>query len=131
MTPTSTVRPTRPDGQVVIGDSVEPLASMVSARLPQGAGNFAVATSDEPPSSGGVRPFALRVAGSPIPALGTQESADGEGPRYCPRRQISIDAAGRAWMGKGEMTTTGQSTDGTGSTGGEEWTPDFAGDASS
>lgn len=33
-------------------------------------------------------------------------------------------------MAKGEMTTTGESTDGTGSTGGEEWSPDFVGDMS-
>ena len=98
-----------------------------SARLPQGAGNFAPGVSGEPPSSRGERPYVLRIGQVRVPA-GVE--VDDQMWRYCPRRQIAVDAAGQPWMGKGEMTTTGQSTDGTGSTGGEEWTPDFAGDAS-
>lgn len=99
-----------------------------SARFPQSAGNVAVYSSTELPSTHGARPFALRFGQPRIAAAGVAEH-----PRwhYCQERQIAVDAAGQPLMGKGEMTTTGESTDGTGSTGGEEWTPDFAGDMSS
>lgn len=69
------------------------------------------------------RPFGLRFARVlPAPAEPVPPS------RFCPDRQIAvtIDGTDSPWykvVGT-SMSTTGQSTDGTGSTGGEEWTPD-------
>jgi len=100
----------------------------VSARIPQGAGNVAVSTgSTEKPSTHGERPFALRFGQPRIPTAVVAEFPTWH---YCEERQIAVDADGRPAMAKGEMTTTGESTDGTGSIGGEEWSPDFVGDMS-
>lgn len=76
-------------------------------------------------SESGVRPFGLRFAiavpvGDPLPPW-----------RYCPDRQITIGADGQPWhrtLAGGTMKSTGPSTDGGPSTGGEEWTPDFLSD---
>jgi hypothetical protein len=72
--------------------------SPVSGRFPLGLGNFAAPRSDEPASGRGVRPFGLRFA--------TVVARSGEG----------------------SMESTGPSPDGQGSTGNEEWTPDYVGD---
>jgi putative ATP-grasp target RiPP len=76
-------------------------------------------------SSEPVRPFGLRFAvgvpaGEPLPPW-----------RYCPDRQIALSADGEPWyrtLADGTMKSTGPSTDGGPSTGGEEWTPDFMSD---
>jgi putative ATP-grasp target RiPP len=99
----------------------------VSARFPQCVGALAVSTSTEAASTHGARPFALRFGQPRLPAAGVAEFPAW---RYCDERQIAVGADGQPYMAKGEMTTTGPSPDGQGSTGNEEWTPDFAGDMS-
>jgi hypothetical protein len=54
---------------------------------------------------------------------------------YCHHRQVAMAGDGSAEpfyrrfaVGKGSMDTTGPSPDGQGSTGNEEWTPDYQGD---
>lgn len=76
-------------------------------------------------AASGARPFGLRFAvgvpvGAPLPPW-----------RYCPDRQIAVGADGEPWyrtLADGTMKSTGPSTDGGPSTGGEEWTPDFMSD---
>ncbi|MDM4718438.1 putative ATP-grasp-modified RiPP [Micromonospora sp. WMMA1363] len=85
--------------------------------------------SDSVPSAQGIRPFGLRFAtplDSASPALPEW--------RWCPERQIGVTPDGEPWhrtIAAGTKATTGQSTDGGPSTGGEEWTPDFMPDQSS
>lgn len=107
--------------------------SPVSGRFPLGLGTFAAPASDEPVSSVGVRPFGLRfvtMAGRTMPSMPPW--------RLCPERQIAVvdDLTAEPYYrclnagGKGTMPTTGPSPDGGGSTGNEEWRPDYMGDAS-
>lgn len=104
---------------------------LVSARFPQGAGNFVHPASAAAPSTDGARPFGLRFARPRVaPAAALAQLPSWE---YSHDRQIALVAGtGESWAihaaGTGSMDTTGPSTDGSGSTGGEEWTPDFVGD---
>lgn len=88
-----------------------------SARVPLGGG------SPHRSDLAAVRPFGLRFA-RPLPAPVEPVAAS----RLCPVRQIAVtvDGSDSPWyqVVSTSMTTTGESTDGTGSTGGEEWTPD-------
>lgn len=96
-------------------------------RFPQARSRFSPPEPDphDRPSAPGVRPFGLRFAvrmpgkALPVPPW-----------RYCPDRQIAVTEDGRPWRELVDMTmdTTGYSTDGTGSTGGEEYTPDYTAD---
>lgn len=115
------------------GGLVDIPLSTVSGRFPLGLGTFAAPISDEPVSRSGVRPFGLRFAtltGRMMPSMPPW--------RLCPDRQIAVVDDRRAepyyWRlnagGKGTMPTTGPSPDGGGSTGNEEWRPDYMGDAS-
>jgi len=107
--------------------------SPVSTRFPLGLGTYACPASAEAPSDTGVRPFGLRFA-----VAADRRAAETLPPwRYCPQRQIAVvdDGTGEAWFrrmeaGTGSKSTTGASPDGGPSTGNEEWTPDFMGDAS-
>lgn len=71
-------------------------------------------------------PYGLRFAGP-----------CGQGPRLpevtiCPETQIAHTADGVPWyrtLVAMEMSTSGESQDGTGSTGGEEWSPDYQADS--
>jgi putative ATP-grasp target RiPP len=108
--------------------------SPVSGRFPLGRPPASDVISEQGPSQPGVRPFGLRFA----------RPVDGPSPgtalpwRFCPARQVAVvdDGSGRAWyrqlgpLRKTTMATTGPSPDGGGSTGNEEWTPDYVGDAS-
>lgn len=82
--------------------------------------------SPEASTPGGARPFGLRFA---LPA-----PADDRLPEWwlCPRTQIALTPDGVPWyrtVKNMEMSTSGPSGDGTGSTGGEEWRPDYQVDA--
>lgn len=88
-----------------------------SARVPLGSG------AHQPRDAAVAKPYGLRFArelagpGYPVPLS-----------RFCHDRQIAVtvDGTDAPWyrVVSASMTTTGESTDGTGSTGGEEWTPD-------
>ncbi len=115
------------------GGLVDVPLSPVSARFPLGLGTFAAPISNEPVSRRGVRPFGLRfatVAGRTPPSIPPW--------RLCPDRQIAVvdDRTAEPYYrrlnagGKGTKPTTGPSPDGGGSTGNEEWRPDYMGDAS-
>lgn len=113
------------------GDLVDVPLSPVSGRFPLGLGTFAAPTSDEPVSRPGVRPYGLQFATvvdrSMVEALPAW--------RLCPQRQIAVVVDEptkpwyRDWKAQGSMKSTGPSPDGQGSTGNEEWTPDYTGDA--
>ncbi len=113
------------------GDQVDVPLSPVSGRFPLGLGTFAAPTSDEPESCPGVRPYGLRFATimdrSSVEVLPAWQ--------FCPQRQIAVVTDEptkpwyRHWQAEGSMETTGASPDGQGSTGNEEWTPDYTGDA--
>lgn len=77
------------------------------------------ATEATPESS--VRPFGLRFAVG-VPAVGAPLPPW----RYCLDRQIAVGEDGEPWrlVAGATMATTGPSSDGGPSTGGEEWTPD-------
>jgi putative ATP-grasp target RiPP len=80
----------------------------------------------EAASPTGVRPFGLRFTVEP------SASAVSLPPwRYDFDRQIAVDTDGQPWhrqLVDMTMATTGPSPDGTGSTGNEEWTPDYLSD---
>lgn len=108
--------------------------SPVGSRFPLGLGTHAAPVSPEPPSRSSVRPFGMRFTTT------VDRTPRAVPPWYfCPDRQIAVvdDGSGDAWYrrleaaGTGSKDTTGPSPDGQGSTGNEEWTPDFLGDASS
>jgi hypothetical protein len=85
----------------------DPLAP-ASARLSPGRGRFESIINGDSRSAPGVRPYGLRFA--------------------TVNRQIGLDPNGDPWhRGIVDMTmkTTGPSPDGGGSTGGEEWGPDY------
>lgn len=74
----------------------------------------------------GVRPFGLRFAVEP-----SGQTAPLPPRWYCPDRQIALGMDGKPWhrlLVDMTMKTTGPSPDGGGSTGGEEWSPDFMSD---
>lgn len=77
------------------------------------------------PSSVDIRPFGLRFVVA-IP----QRTVPLPQWHYCPERQIAVGVDGRPWRELVDMTmdTTGPSPDGGGSTGNEEWKPDFMSD---
>jgi putative ATP-grasp target RiPP len=100
----------------------DPLAP-ASARLSQGRGRFESTINSDSRSAPGIRPYGLRFttaskdAGTALPAWHFDE-----------QRQIGLDPNGDPWyQGIVDMTmkTTGPSPDGGGSTGGEEWGPDY------
>jgi putative ATP-grasp target RiPP len=71
-------------------------------------------------------PFGLRFA---VEVAATAEALPPW--RWCPGRQIAVGEEGQPWhrtLVDATMATTGPSPDGGGSTGGEEWTPDFMSD---
>lgn len=90
-----------------------------SARVPLGISVHADGEADAAPA----RPFGLRFART-LPGAEVAVPPS----RFCPDRQIAmtVDGSDSPWyrVVSTSMTTTGQSTDGGGSTGGEEWTPD-------
>lgn len=113
---------------------VDAPVSSVSGRFPLGLATFTAPASPQVPSRPGVRPFGLRFATT---------ATDRSEPkvlswRFCPERQIAVvdDGTAEPWYrrlkaaGTGSMDTTGPTPDGQGSTGNEEWTPDYMGDAS-
>ncbi len=74
----------------------------------------------------GVRPFGLRLAVEP-----SGQTVPLPRWRYCPESQIALGVDGKPWhrqLVDMTMKTTGPSPDGGGSTGGEEWSPDFMSD---
>lgn len=92
-------------------------------RLPQATPRFAQAANDGPASPAGTRPFGLRFAVEP----GNPPAPVPEW-RYCPEQQIALTPGGEPWhrtLTDMTMNTSGPSKDGTGNTGGEEWTPDY------
>jgi putative ATP-grasp target RiPP len=106
-------------------DLDDPLAGP-SERFALGRPRSEPVVSDELPSPVGVRPFGLlfaapaQQAGTPVPPW-----------RFCPRRQVALTPDGAPWyrdIVDMTMRTTGASPDGGGSTGGEEYTPDFLAD---
>lgn len=115
-------------------DVVDVPVSPVSSRFPLGLPIFGAPISEQGPSPVGVRPFGLRFA-----TTVSDRSLPTTLPwRLCPERQIAVvdDGSSEPWYrrlqakGTGSMKSTGPSPDGGGSTGGEEWTPDYMGDAS-
>ncbi len=96
----------------------------VSARFSLGRARFDVPVSIEAPSELGVRPYGLRFA------VDVARSRVALGPwRFCHERQIAVTDDDHAvpWyrtLVDVTMPTTGESTDGGPSTGGEEWSPD-------
>lgn len=86
----------------------------------------------QPPSAAeaaspvGVRPFGLRFAVEPsAPVVSVPPW------RYDVDRQIAVDTLGQPWYRQlvdMTMATNCPSPDGTGSTGNEEWTPDYTSD---
>jgi len=106
-------------------DQLDPLSTGVE-RLPLACPRFGEANYCEPASTEGLRPFGLRFA---VPPTGRVEGLPPW--RYCPERQIALTPDGQQWhrsLADMTMRTTGPSPDGGGSTGNEEWTPDFAPD---
>jgi hypothetical protein len=104
--------------------------SPVSGRFPLGLGSFAAPRSDQLPSERGVQPFGLRFA-----QVAARSDEGLPAWWYCHHRQVAMAGDGSAEpfyrrfaVGKGSMDTTGPSPDGQGSTGNEEWTPDYQGD---
>jgi putative ATP-grasp target RiPP len=100
----------------------DPLAP-ASSRFAQGRSRFDPNVNHDTRSSAGMRPFGLRFAitsrstDNPLPAW-----------RFDEQRQIGVDQNGEPWYrGIVDMTmkTSGPSPDGGGSTGGEEWGPDY------
>lgn len=74
----------------------------------------------------GVRPFGLRFAVEPSGPVAVLPPW-----KYDVNRQIAVDRDGRPWYRQlvdMTMGSTGPSPDGTGNTGGEEWTPDYMSD---
>lgn len=103
----------------------DPLAT-AAERIPLGWSRFGKQTITEGPSPVSVRPLGLRFAVAPAGA-----TADLPPWHYCPDRQIALGEDGEPWyrsLTDGTMGTTGQSSDGGPSTGGEEWTPDYLSD---
>jgi putative ATP-grasp target RiPP len=74
----------------------------------------------------GIRPFGLRFAVKPGGQVAVLPLW-----RYDVDRQIAVDWDGQPWyrhLVDMMIRTTGPSPDGTGNTGGEEWTPDYMSD---
>lgn len=111
-------------GDEMTGSKVshQPLVSE-SERFATGRAQTAPASASSVPSAPGIRPFGLQFA-TPL------DSSTSELPKWswCDKHQIGITPDGAPWhrsIAAGTKKTTGQSTDGGPSTGGEEWTPDF------
>jgi putative ATP-grasp target RiPP len=96
-------------------------------RFPQGWPRFGQPESvDEAASPTEVHPFGLRFAVEPSAAAASLPPW-----RYDFDRQIAVDTGGQPWHRQlidMTMGTTGPSPDGTGSTGNEEWRPDYMSD---
>lgn len=103
----------------------DPLTT-ASERFALGRPRFDPVASNEPASPVDVRPFGLRFAAVPQPSAGPMPPW-----RYCPERQLAVTPEGAPWyrdIVDMTMKTSGASPDGGGSTGGEEFTPDFLSD---
>lgn len=106
----------------------DPLTA-VGDRLPLAWPRWERPASDQAASPLGERPFGLRFAVEPsAPPAPTPFVRLW---RYDVDRQIAVGVDGQPWYRQlvdMTMETTGPSPDGTGSTGNEEWTPDYASD---
>lgn len=104
----------------------DPLAA-VGERFPLAWPRFGqLESAAEAASSAGVRPFGLRFAVEPSAPAALLPPW-----RYDVDRQIAVDTDGQPWYRQlvdMTMGSTGPSPDGTGNTGGEEWTPDYMSD---
>lgn len=92
-------------------------------RLPQTAPTTGHDDHDHPATP---RPYLLRFAAAATPPATPPPVT------VCPHSQTALLPDGTPWHRHPtamEMSTTGASSDGTGSTGGEEWKPDYQQDA--
>lgn len=95
-----------------------------SERFPTGLSQSFPVASDSAPSPQGVRPFGLRFA-APLPGAGSATVVPLS--QWCDRQQLNVMPNGQPWhqsITAGTKKTTGHSTDGGPSTGGEEWSMD-------